>query len=374
MEKTDGEKIPLVQSELGGGRIFELFQTDYELVGRLVLYITSADGGEVELSLDNIELFRSIVSASSPVISGLTESGATLMAQFTFYNNMDDNFDSSACAISWYGMEAGGEPKHVGSGFEFRIPAELVGKYVYFEVTPICAVTGLSGAPLQSVPVSIGEIQYSQPEENEEKPPVTKPPVTEKPVLSPVALSEKTESPFTDMEHWSAEYVLPLYNTGVVNGKTPFEFRPDDKITRAEFAALVCRAFRAKGGSCSFEDVPSDGWYYESVAALSSLGIINGTSEKTFSPDAFLKREEMIVILMRTYEAVGLEAEKSSVNRFYDHGDISEWAEDYVARGLAIGMVNGTEQSLFLPKRQATRGEACAMLYRLLETLNEELM
>ncbi len=372
LEKTDGENIPLVQSELETEQIFELFQTDYELVGRLALYITSADGGEVDLSLDNIELFRSIVSVSALTISGLAESGATLTAQFTFFNNMDDSFDSSACAISWYGMEAGGEPKHMGSGLEFKVPAELVGKYVYFEVTPICAVTGLSGTPLQSVPVSIGEIQYSQSEENEEKPDRTESAVKEKPTLSPVTLSEETDAPFTDMEHWSAEYVLPLYNSGVVNGKTSYEFCPDDKITRAEFAALVCRAFQAKGGSCSFEDVPSGAWYYESVAALNALGIINGTSESAFSPDGFLTREEMTAIIMRVYEAMGLKAEKSSINRFYDHGDISPWAEDYVACGIGVGMVNGTEQSLFLPKKQSTRGEACAMLYRLLKAIDEE--
>lgn len=369
IETIDGDRIPIVQSETSDGQIFELFQTDYDLVGRLMLHITSEDGGNVELGIDNVELFRSILTVTAPNVSGLAESGATLRVDFSFFNNMDPANDSSACAISWYSIDSNGSNvTHVGSGEEFVVLPNLVGRYVYAEVTPICAITGLSGLPVQSVPVSIGTLHIfdnsSEPENTQTS--------NEEPALTPVKLSEDMSSPFTDMEHWSAEYVLPLYNSGIVKGKTDSAFCPDDGVTRAEFSALICRAFGAKGGSHSFSDVSEDAWYSENVAALTTLGIINGTSETEFSPDALLTREQMLSILVRIYEALGNEAGTDGLSRFYDRSDISSWAEIYVSKGLDIGLVNGTEQSTFLPKRSATRAEACTMLYRLLKILEEK--
>lgn len=366
LETIDGERVPLIQSELNDNVIFELFQTETELVGRLILYISNNYGEAVELSLDNIELFRSIVSASSPTITGLADSGAIISAQFNFFNNLDPNNDPSACAVSWYGTDGKSAPVHVGSGIDFKILPDLVGKYVYFEVTPICAVTGLSGTPLQSVPISVGEIQIGEiivdrPQNN--------PP--QKTKLSPVKLSRETQMPFSDMEHWSAKYVAPLYNSQIVTGKTATEFCPDENITRAEFAATVARAFKAEGGELPFYDVDPSAYYAQSVAALSSLGVISGISATEFAPDAFLTREQMTLILMRAYSICGYSAQKVSTARFYDRSDISPWAADAVGQGLAIGMINGTEQSTLMPKSCATRAEACAMLCRLLYIIED---
>lgn len=365
LETFDGDRVPLIQSELEDNMIFELFQTDTELVGRLMLYITTETGEGVDLSLDDIELFRSIVSASSPVIMGLADSGAILTAQFNFFNNLDETNSPSDCAVSWYGTDGQSEPVHVGSGMEFRVLPNLVGKYVYFEVTPICAVTGLSGTPLQSVPVAIGEIQHGIPI----LPDPIETEITQTPSLSPVKLSEEMTFAFTDMDHWAEKYVIPLYNSKIVNGKTAESFCPDDLLTRCEFAAIVARAFDAKGGDCPFTDIPENAWYRDNVSALASLNIINGISEDKFAPDDLLTREQMLVILVRVYDALGYTSDKTSVSRFYDYGDISPWAEDAVGRGLAIGIINGTEQSTLLPKKYATRAEACTVLYRLLTAI-----
>lgn len=371
IETVDGERIPVVQSETVTGRMFGLFQTETDLVGRLMLYITSEDGGHVDLSMDNAELLRSIVTASVPVITGVMEVGSVIRADFDFFNNMDDSGDDSDCAVSWYLMDSsGGEPRHVGSGSELLITLDMLGRYIYVEVTPICALTGLSGVPVQSIPVPIGALLPP-----DELPPhdAVRPDNPEDELqLRPISLLAAGSSPFADLDHWAEEYVLALYGSGIVSGRTETMFCPDDIITRAEFAAIVCRAFQVSGGEQHFSDVPPDAWYSDSVAALSSIGIVRGTSETRFSPDVQLNREEMLTIFVRIYESLNGEAVRMSVSRFYDNGDISDWAREYVEKGLGAGLVNGTKQSTFQPKRAATRAEACTMLYRLLKALEEE--
>ncbi len=366
IETVDGERIPVVQSS-SGEDIFELFQPDFEMIGRLLLYISSEYGG-IDLWLDNVELFRSIVTASPPRVTGRAESGAELSVEFEFFNNMDPTNDASACAISWYGMSAGGEPVRVGGGLSFVVRADLVGRYVYAEVTPICAITGLSGFPVQSVPLAIGELRDDDylPQRNDQK---TENNAADEPDFSPVTLSEDGGAlPFSDMmNHWAKEYVLPLYNSGVIKGRTEASFSPDGKITRAELAAILRRAFGARAGVRSFADVPADAWYSADVASLGSLGVINGTSESEFSPDVPVNREELTVMLIRLYERLCGEAEAGSTKWFYDSGEISDWAVSSVGKGVNLGLVTGTETSTFAPKRAATRAEACAMIFRLLD-------
>ncbi|MCH5188341.1 MAG: S-layer homology domain-containing protein [Oscillospiraceae bacterium] len=383
IETVDGEMIPVVQSSTEDGRIFELFQTDYDIIGRLLLHISSSEGRSIDLWIDNVELFRSIVSVSAPKIRGLAESGAVLTADYEFFNNLDETNDDSACAISWYGMSSsGGDHIRVGSGSEFTVLPELVGRYVYFEITPICAVTGLSGLPVQSVPLAIGSLRddgiLNDPSndpssDTSHDAPIAPDEPAEKPELSPVELPqvEGGDIPFEDMgQHWADKYVLPLYLAGVVNGRYGFIFGPDDIVTRAEFAAMLSRSFGADGGFDTFVDVPEDAWYRGAVAALSHLGIVNGTSATEFSPEAQVNREEMTAMLIRIFEIMGGESSPASLDRFYDNTDISDWARSSVAEGLRIGLVNGTEQSTFAPKRGATRAEACAMICRLLDILS----
>ena len=96
---------------------------------------------------------------------------------------------------------------------------------------------------------------------------------------------------------------------------------------------------------------------------------MDGTSDTAFSPDAPVSRELLAVTLVRVYEALGYTAPRSTLSWFYDSNDISGWAEDGVAKGVRIGLVNGTPNMTFAPKRGATRAEACVMMVRLLDAI-----
>ena len=97
--------------------------------------------------------------------------------------------------------------------------------------------------------------------------------------------------------------------TALVHGTVTTQadnFRPGDPITREEMAVMLVRALGYGsisgldlGLSCPFTDVRTNQGY---LALAYHLGIINGTSATTFSPDRSATREQAVVMLMRIYD------------------------------------------------------------------------
>ncbi|CAM5689903.1 hypothetical protein LSPH24S_00297 [Lysinibacillus sphaericus] len=81
-----------------------------------------------------------------------------------------------------------------------------------------------------------------------------------------------------------SSYIQTLAERGIIRGRTPDYFGVNDALTRAQFSALLVRAF-------SFQQMPTKqftdidqkkSWYVGHVGALHSLGIINGKSPTIF--------------------------------------------------------------------------------------------
>ncbi len=372
LETSAGDRIPIIQSGGENSEILELFQIDEDAVARLLLYVSSESGG-VDVGIDNIELFTASVWVTVPTISGTAYPGSEVDAQFNFHNNLDPYSDPSSCVVSWFVQDTdGSEPEYLGGGSSFTIPNGTLDKYLYCEVTPICSVTGLSGATVKSVPVLVGgdsggnDNDYTDPPVIDSRPAI--------PVLEPLKLEKvSVELPFTDAaDDWANEEISMLYQIGVVNGVSSTAFDPSAPIKRGELAAMICRAFNASGGNHSYYDVPADSWYSNYIATVNVLGLMDGVSDISFAPEEPVSRELITVIMMRIYEYFDLEAPLSSLHWFYDAREISDWALDSVAKGVSIGLVTGNASSTFAPKRSATRSEACAMLVRLMEIIERD--
>ncbi len=129
-------------------------------------------------------------------------------------------------------------------------------------------------------------------------------------------------APFPDME-WSwvgyQDNVSYLVGKGAIAGYPDGNFRPKDKVNRAEFLKMV---FRARGtvepaaGSC-FPDVPVDAWYAPYVCAAKRRGIINGYrvgSRYIFRPERPIVFAEAIKIALLAY---GNEIEEGSGSQWY---------------------------------------------------------
>ena len=92
---------------------------------------------------------------------------------------------------------------------------------------------------------------------------------------------------------------------GDASGST---IRPDEGLNRAEAITMLQRAFpilnetNFTDKTSKFEDVSEEAWYLDTLSEAVYEGIIQGTSETTFSPEQKLNRIEAIIMVQRLME------------------------------------------------------------------------
>ena len=147
---------------------------------------------------------------------------------------------------------------------------------------------------------------------------------------------------FTDYdEEKDGFYMMErLSRSGVIKGDDDGKANPDSNVTRAEACAMVMRLMGVDAigkPDSGFEDVPGDSWYANTVARAKDYGIIEGDSDKLFSPDRNVSREEMVVMTARALQAVGfVELDENAtrddilsfiaIDMVCDKDKVSDWA------------------------------------------------
>ena len=99
---------------------------------------------------------------------------------------------------------------------------------------------------------------------------------------------------------WAAELTKEM---GIFAGDDNGNFNPDQGITRAQCAAVVCRLLDAEADASTmstdaFTDVPASHWANGYVAWAYHNGIINGYGNGAFGPSDTVTYEQAIKMLM----------------------------------------------------------------------------
>ncbi len=193
----------------------------------------------------------------------------------------------------------------------------------------------------------------------------TQVPVKENDKKEETTLPYGIEKKFTDInDHWAKNFIEKLVRKNVLSGRTEETFAPDDYITRAEFVAVLYRLSGKTGNAyAGFSDVKREDWFYDAVMWAAGNGIVSGAGEDTFLPDERITREQLAAILERYLEKMGYSiADQKDKTVFSDDENISEWAKESVYKMQKKGVISGMGDNKFLPKGNATRAEAAAML------------
>ncbi len=177
------------------------------------------------------------------------------------------------------------------------------------------------------------------------------------------------EKTFSDMEDalWAVDAVGELSKRGIIKGRDESHFAPMETVTREEFVKMISLAFLQDADGLNekeFSDVEKSRWSYEYISKCASLGIISGTGDGKFSPDAKITREDMAKII---YGALKNKMNFSSqTGQYNDFHMISDYAKDAVKALSGAGIVSGEGQNLFNPKANTTRAAAAQIIYNAL--------
>ena len=161
----------------------------------------------------------------------------------------------------------------------------------------------------------------------------------------------------TDM-HWAEESLDTLKALGVMNGYMGYT-KPDDYITRGEFATIISRAFDFEAGSEDkiFVDVDKDNIFFDSINSAYKAQIAGGFDDNTFRPDNAVTREEIVLMLSRLTPS----------NDILPPVTFTDIARDYVysaelSKITNDGIVGGYPDKSFRPYGKTTRAEAAKMI------------
>lgn len=176
-------------------------------------------------------------------------------------------------------------------------------------------------------------------------------------VLKPITLV------LTDItNHWAIKFITELESIGAVSGYPDGTFRPDNTITRAEFAAMLVKAFKLEPKSGIVFSDTMQHWAKYSIGTAAAHGIVSGYDHTTFGPDDPITREQMAVMLSKAARLSGGEGKI-----FADNNQIADWAADAVAATSSKNIINGYQDNTFKPQANATRAEAVTVIVKALK-------
>jgi len=120
-------------------------------------------------------------------------------------------------------------------------------------------------------------------------------------------------STYTDVipGQWYANAIGYMQQKGVLSTAGAY-FRPNEPITRAEFADLAVGSENlTSGAASSFTDVPSYHPYYDEINYAVARGWLAGYPDGSFRLDNFIYRSEVVTVTNRVLERY---ADKSYIN------------------------------------------------------------
>ncbi|MFD0957900.1 Ig-like domain-containing protein [Paenibacillus chungangensis] len=181
---------------------------------------------------------------------------------------------------------------------------------------------------------------------------------------------------FTDLsKHWAARDVEMMASKFIVDGHSVTKYAPDISITRGEFATYIAKGLGLGGNreaAAKFKDVNKDTAMGAYIGAAAAAGIVNGTSNDTFKPNSYIKRQDMAVMMMRAAKVAGLQEQlpqsvESYLNAYRDRGELGDYAQKDMAQAIHYGIINGKSETRLSPTTNASRAEGAVMIMRLLE-------
>lgn len=183
--------------------------------------------------------------------------------------------------------------------------------------------------------------------------------------------------PDVPTNHWAAEQMDILSDKGVIVGYPDGTFRPDENVTRAEFASMAIKALGQEHTSVAqpvnFTDITEDFWAYDAIQKSVFFDLIScPPSGEPFRPDDTVTRAESITVAVNalTTEQISEAKAKEVLSKYADAASVPESFLIPAGKSEILNMlvVMPTDGKASLePTRPATRAEVSVILYKMME-------
>ncbi|HEY9668418.1 MAG TPA: S-layer homology domain-containing protein [Coleofasciculaceae cyanobacterium] len=174
---------------------------------------------------------------------------------------------------------------------------------------------------------------------------------------------------FTDVPQdlWARPYIEALATRGIIKGFPDGTFKPGGSITRAEFAALLQKAFeqKPKATAAKFKDVSSNFWALPAIQESVKTGFLQGYPKNVFRPNQAIPKAQVLVALANGLGVTPANASPEVLKTYQDANQIPDYAQAPISAATKAGfVVNYPNPKILNPRRNASRAEVAAMVYQ----------
>ncbi|HTL90170.1 MAG TPA: family 10 glycosylhydrolase [Leptolyngbya sp.] len=188
-------------------------------------------------------------------------------------------------------------------------------------------------------------------------------------VILTIAPSAFSQSNLTDIQtHWARSCIESLTQKSVILGFPNNQFRPNDSVTRAQFAAMVVNAFPDQINSpdrnpLQFRDVSANFWARDAIQKAYRSGFFSGFEDGTFRPDLAIPRVQALTALASGLKLKPTSAIDLTNKVFSDIRDVPNYAKSAIAATTERKIsVNFPDARRLNPNLSASRGEIAAFI------------
>ncbi|AFY57893.1 putative S-layer protein [Rivularia sp. PCC 7116] len=188
-----------------------------------------------------------------------------------------------------------------------------------------------------------------------------------------------TSTSFPDIKnHWARKFIEALATRRILNGYPDGSFRPNYSVTRAEFAAIITSTFYQipkKREYIPFVDVPASHWAFSAIKKSYETVFISGFPNREFRPANRITRANALVSII---SGLGFTSSVDSdllsflPQIYQDYNQIPEYAKIAMAISTKAGLVASfPDIKLLNPTLAATRADISAFVYQALVYLEQ---
>jgi hypothetical protein len=184
------------------------------------------------------------------------------------------------------------------------------------------------------------------------------------------------QTSFNDVQsnYWASQFIQELSKRNIIAGFPDGSFRPEEAVTRAQFAAMLNKAFNKspQRQTIRFNDVATNYWAYNAIQQSYVTGFLSGYPGNRFEPNQAIPRQQVLVSLANGLKYSASTNINSNLQYFNDATNISDYARSPIAAAVEKRLVVNYPNVKFLnPTTNATRAQVAAFIYQALVSSNQ---
>jgi len=245
------------------------------------------------------------------------------------------------------------------------------------EVTPtptaLGARIGAIASPAVPMPIASPAVEKSP------QPQVVPVPIgnTVSPATSAVSQNSVSQAAsFTDVpsNFWALPFINELGRRNILAGFQDRTFRPNQPVTRAEFAVMIQKGFDQPSvrPSLQFTDLAPDFWALPAINQAVQTEFMNGYPDGLFRPEQPIPKTQALTALANGLRLPQPADPTTALSFYQDANQIPNYALKPVAAAATAGLVvNYPDRALLNPQQVTTRADAAALIYQALVQLGK---